>query len=245
MPQSQSFPLFALLVDARLLRYNPVGASVVFGIAGAIFSLILETIIQMNWEQTDPQLAGAAWYCARTQPKHEHIAAANLSSRLGLEVFNPRLRLERATRRGVVRVIEPLFPCYIFVRCALAERLDSIRYTNGISSLVHFGTRIPTVPDNVIEELRQCFESEEPMAVEDRLAPGSEVTVAEGVFLGARGIVVRTLPARRRVQILLDFLGRTTVAEVDRKSVSVEDRRLADLMPALALASSISLAAAV
>src|SRR5437879_4850833 len=157
-----------------------------------------------------------AWYCARTQPKHEHIAAASLARRLGLEVFHPRLRLERATRRGVVRVIEPLFPCYIFVRCHLEERIDEIRYINGISSFVHFGQRIPSVPDQVIDELRQCFESEEPMAVEDRILPGSEVTVAEGAFLGARGVVVRTLPARQRVQILLEFLGRTTLTEVDR-----------------------------
>ncbi len=42
-----------------------------------------------------------AWYCARTKPKHEHIAAANLLKNLGLEVFNPRLRVERATQRGL------------------------------------------------------------------------------------------------------------------------------------------------
>src|SRR5256885_9917179 len=51
----------------------------------------------------DPAEATEAWYCARTQPKHEHIAAANLRKRLGLDVFHPRLRLERATRRGAVR----------------------------------------------------------------------------------------------------------------------------------------------
>src|SRR5437016_5611111 len=119
-----------------------------------------------------------AWYCARTQPKHEHIAAGSLRARLGLEVFHPRLRLERATRRGVVRVIESLFPCYIFVRCQLAERVDHIRYASGISSLVHFGGKIPAVPDAIIDELRQCFESEEPMAVEDTLRAGTEVTVA-------------------------------------------------------------------
>src|ERR1035441_10334880 len=60
-----------------------------------------------------------AWYCARTKPKHEHIAAATLRRDLGLEVFNPRLRSERATFRGVIkRVTDPLFPCYIFIRCA-------------------------------------------------------------------------------------------------------------------------------
>ena len=141
--------------------------------------------------------------------------------------------MERATRRGVVRVIEPLFPCYLFVRCGI-EDIDNVRYVSGISSLVHFGTRIATVPDPVVDELRNCFEADEPFAVEDRLYEGAEVTVAEGPFLGVRGIVVRVLPARRRVQILLDFLGRATLTEVDRTSVTVENRCMADLMPALA-----------
>ena len=172
----------------------------------------------------------------RTQPKHEHIASANLHRHLGLEVFHPRLRLERPTCRGVVRVIEPLFPCYLFVRCNLQEQIDEIRYTGGVSSLVHFGDGIiPVVPDPVIDELRLCFETEDAMDVEEPLRPGVEVTVAQGSFLGFRGIVVRTLPSRQRVQILLDFLGRTTVAEVERTALTLEDRCVADLVPSLAV----------
>lgn len=185
---------------------------------------------------------GPTWYCARTKPKHEHIAAAGLYRQFGLEVFHPRLRMERATRRGVVRVIEPLFPCYLFVRCE-EHNLNDVRYTTGISSMVRFGTRIAIVPDAVVEELRICFEAGEPMAVEDRLYEGAEVILAQGPFMGARGIVVRVLPARRRVQILLDFLGRATLTEVDRQSVTVEDRTFADLMPALALVPGAAIAA--
>jgi transcriptional antiterminator RfaH len=177
----------------------------------------------------------AAWYCARTKPKHEHIAAAGLARRLRLEVFHPRIRLERATRRGVVRVVEPLFPCYVFVRCPAPDALEEARYVSGVSGLVRFGQRVATVPDPVIEELKRCFESGDPMSVEDRLCPGAEVTVAEGSFLGSRGIVVRVLSAKQRVQILLDFLGRPTLAEVDRNSLSLDERRMADLVPALAL----------
>ena len=184
-----------------------------------------------------PLEAGAfAWYCARTKPKHEHIVAAGLKRNLGLEVFHPRLRMERPTKRGVVRVVEPLFPCYVFVRCNIDECLDSVRYVNGVSSLVHFGQRIPIVPDSVVEELRQCFETQELMDVEDRLSAGTEVTVGEGAFHGFNGIVLRVLPAKQRVQILLDFLGRTTLAEVDRKSLVVENRSMADMMPSLAMA---------
>jgi transcriptional antiterminator RfaH len=182
--------------------------------------------------------AEPAWYCARTQPKHEHIAARNLKGRLGLEVFHPRLRIERATRRGVVNVVEPLFPCYVFVRCRLTDQANEIRYIYGISSLVHFGPLIPPVPEHVIEDLRQCFESEEPMIAQDPIRVGSEVIVAEGSFLGSRGIVVRMLPAKRRVQILLDFLGRTTLTELDRKSLTLEEQSLADMMPGLAMAAA-------
>src|SRR5882724_3648289 len=130
-----------------------------------------------------------AWYCARTKPKHEHIAAANLQSQLGLEVFNPRLKIERVTRRGLVRRIEPLFPCYLFVK-TLGSTMNEIRYVSGVSTLVHFGQQIPTVPDLIIEELKQCFQDEEFLSVQDHISPGAEVSVADGAFRGFQAIVL-------------------------------------------------------
>jgi len=182
----------------------------------------------------DGDVGSHAWYCARTKPKHEHIAAANLRKNLGLEVFHPRLRVERATRRGVVRTVEPLFPCYIFIRCAIESCLSEVKYTTGINSFVRFGDRIPTVPDIVIEELQECFDAEEPMTVNDRLSPGDEVVIGEGAFAGMRGFILRVLPARQRVQVLLDILGRHAPVEVDRHAVALEDRLVADRVPLLA-----------
>jgi transcription antitermination factor NusG len=99
---------------------------------------------------------------------------------------------------------------------------------------VHFGTRIPAVPDSAIDELKLCFESEQPLVVEDGVVAGAEVTIVEGAFMGFSGMVVRALSAGQRVQILLDFLGRVTLTEVDRKSLKLENRRVADLLPVLA-----------
>ena len=180
------------------------------------------------------KIKSPAWYCARTKPKHEHIAAANLRKNLNLEVFHPRLRIERATRRGVVRVSEPLFPCYIFFRCLIDEKLGEIQRASGVSTVVHFAHRIPKIADAVIEELKECFEGEETMTVEDRLSPGDEVIVAEGAFSGMRAFVLRVMPARKRVQVLLDVLGRPTPAELDENSVVVEGNGVADLVPMLA-----------
>jgi transcriptional antiterminator RfaH len=176
-----------------------------------------------------------AWYCARTKPKHEHIAAANLSRHLRLEVFNPCLRVERATRRGMVRATEPVFPGYVFVQC-LSSAWNDIRYVAGVSSLVHFGGRIPAVPDTVIDELRECFDTEEPLEVEEEFLPGVEVSIADGAFCGFHATVLRTLPAKRRIQVLLEILGRPTVVEVDRWSITRENRSVVDLLPSLALA---------
>jgi len=180
------------------------------------------------------QTGHPAWYCARTKPKHEHLAAAHMRRNLNLEVFQPQLRVERATRRGVIRMLEPLFPCYVFVRCVLEQCVDEIQYANGVHSLLHFGHRIPPVPDNIVEELRECFEAEDTMTVPDGISPGDEVTIGEGAFAGMRAYVLRLMPAKKRVQVLLEVLGGPTPVEVNRCSVVLVKNSLAELAPILA-----------
>src|SRR5580700_6177286 len=175
-----------------------------------------------------------AWYSARTKPKHEHIATANLRRQLGLPVFFPRIRIEKMTRRGLVRVAEPLFPCYIFVRCVVEERVNEIQHLSGVSKLVQFGGKYPQVADAIIEELQACFGREDLISVESHLAPGDEVTVAAGAFAGMSAQVLKSLPAKKRVQILLDILGRPTTVEVGREAVMLKKNTLADLAPFLA-----------
>ena len=176
----------------------------------------------------------SAWYCARTKPKHEHIAAANVRKNLKLEVFNPRLRVQRATKRGIVRLVEPLFPCYIFIQCVIEDKMAEIQHANGVSSLVRFGNKIPKVDDAIIEELQNYFAAEETLTIEDRLAPNDEVIIADGAFVGMQAKVLRVMPATRRVQILLDVLGGPTSVEVDRASIVLEKNTVADRAPILA-----------
>ena len=180
------------------------------------------------------QTKNQAWYCARTKPKHEHIAAANLRKNLGLEVFSPRLRLEKLTRRGMVSLMEPLFPCYIFVNCILEDQLNDIQHAVGVNRLVNFGGRIPAVADSIITELRNCFESEDVIQIKTSLKPGDEVTVADGAIAGMNAYVLKSLPAKKRVQILLDILGRHTMVEVEHDAVMLKKNSLVDLAPVLA-----------
>lgn len=163
-----------------------------------------------------------AWYCVRTRQKQEHIAAANLRQLGGVEVFNPRLRFRRATQRGPVWFTEPLFPSYLFARFELRPRLDEVRHTSGVSTVVHFADKFPSIGEETIEELRALTGGQELIVQESILEPGQEIRVANGAFQGLSAVVNQVLPAAQRVRVLLEILGRSASVEID----------MADIVPA-------------
>src|SRR4051812_39797088 len=99
----------------------------------------------------------AAWFCIRSRPKHEHIAAAHLRQLPGVEVFNPRLRFLRSTRRGRALVTESLFPNYLFARFVLNAALDRVSHASGVNTVVRFGDRVPAIPHEVIHDLQNSL----------------------------------------------------------------------------------------
>src|SRR5262245_118402 len=115
-----------------------------------------------------------AWYCVRTQQKHEHIAAAHLRQIPGVEAFNPQIELWRSTRRGSVRVVESLFPNYLFARFNLPALLEQVSYTPGVRTVLRFGCLTPEVPSAVIEDLQLDLLSVRGKELSDQLAQGEE-----------------------------------------------------------------------
>jgi transcriptional antiterminator RfaH len=164
------------------------------------------------------------WACIRTHPKHEHIAAAQLSHVPGVEVFNPRLRLERQTRRGRMRSTESLFVNYLFARFVIETTLERVRYTPSVKSVLQFGERIATIPDGVIYELRQTLIENADTVYTDAPLEGDEAEISHGPFQGEKGIIVRVLPARERVEILLEVLGRPLPTEFSLSSIIFQRR---------------------
>jgi transcriptional antiterminator RfaH len=186
----------------------------------------------------EPQLrpAGPAWFCVRSHLKHEHIAAAHLALIPEVEVFNPRLRLLRSTRRGRVWSTEPLFPNYVFARFVLEGKLEKVRYTPSVTTVLHFGTHVPAIPDAVIESLRRDLDELKDQVLTDAPEEGEEVEVGNGAFKGLTGQVIRVLPARQRVEILLDFMGRSVAAELSLDLLVFRRREAARLALPEALA---------
>ncbi len=155
------------------------------------------------------------WYCLRSQPKREHIAAAILREQCGVEVFCPRVSQVKKTRTGKKRFIEALFPGYLFARFDLGQHYRQIIHCRGVRNLVCRGrTQIP-VADAVIHELRKDLPEDAVIAAPDpSLDPGAPVEFVAGSLAGITGTVVAALPAEDRIKVLLEFLGREVTVTV-------------------------------
>lgn len=90
---------------------------------------------------TDGTVPAVAWFCLRSQPKHEHIAAGHLLRMGDVEVFNPRVKFTRRTRLGPAPVTEAMFPNYLFARFDWQSALARVHYAPGVSGIVHFGNK--------------------------------------------------------------------------------------------------------
>ena len=159
------------------------------------------------------------WYCVRSQPKHEHIAAAHLRNLSAIEVFLPRIRFKRATQRGLSWATEALFPGYLFAKFDLIQSLRAIQSTSGVQCVVSFGDRWPTIPNLVIQEIMATIGQEDVRVITDEFKPGERVLIAEGALLGLRAVVTRVMPGNERVAILMEFLGQKSHAVVSSKSL--------------------------
>jgi len=164
----------------------------------------------------DPELA---WFCVRSRTRHEHIASASLRRLQGMEVVNPRIRFRRPTVRGPISVIESMFPGYLFAKFSLRQSLDVVKFSWGVADVVHFGCFWPMVSDETIQDLQDALGPEEIRTLEPTLKLGEQVEIAGGAFRGFNGIVTRIMPARDRVTLLLEFLGRQTTVELPRDGI--------------------------
>lgn len=198
----------------------------------------------MTTSPTDQPQPEAAWYCLRARPKQEAIAAEGLR-RLEppvAEVFCPRVRFQRPRRPrrgyagdpGWVWATEAMFPGYLFARFDLTVRGREVRHARGVAGVVGFGQRPQPVPAAAMSALLAGVADlgdasprpgEPPDAARATITvapppePGREVVLVGGALGGLRAVVTHYQPARQRVRILLEFLGREMETELTTSRV--------------------------
>lgn len=162
------------------------------------------------------------WFCLRSEAKREHIAAANLRDRVGVDVFAPRVRGAHTTRHGVATwATEALFPGYLFARFAHPTQTRHVVSTTGVSGMVTFGGKPPPVADRIIDHLRLEVSAAETTPISPVLEEGTWVRILSGCFQYIEGRVIHFDPRCDRVRLLLALLGSEVQVSLSWRSVAV------------------------
>src|SRR6266478_1970126 len=109
------------------------------------------------------------WFCLRTQPKHEHVAATGLRRQLQIPCFSPRLRFRKATRRGAVWFVEAMFPGYLFAQFVYPLQHRRVGHSSGIQGIVQFGDYVATLDPGTMEALQQKTGEEEILTIDPEI----------------------------------------------------------------------------
>jgi transcriptional antiterminator RfaH len=143
------------------------------------------------------------------------IAQENLL-RQGFHVYLPRIQARKHCRGKWVKVVEPLFPRYLFIRVDPDRHSTaSVRSTRGAVGLVRFGGQPAVVPDEVIEAISQQEDEATGLCKDDRIrfCEGQSVRVVEGPLAGMEGVFAQE-DGEARVIVLMELLGKANKVRV-------------------------------
>lgn len=160
----------------------------------------------------------AAWYAVQTKRYKEERVAQHYVRR-GLTNFLPLIEVIRRYRGGRVRIIEPLFPGYLFLQMEPLYMNPAAwivaRWTPGVQRLVGTQEEPVPVPDGVIGTIQDRVRDLGFVRSEPMFRPGTQVRIQRGPFADLDAVFHRPLSREGRVQVLLDLLGQPRRVEVD------------------------------
>jgi transcriptional antiterminator RfaH len=161
------------------------------------------------------------WYAVQTKPRQEAVAERHLQ-RQRFETYLPQILLRKCKRDKWTKIVEPLFPRYLFIHIDPDENnLAPVRSTRGVTGLVRFGDKLTPVPDSAIEYLRQAENPETHQYTADDWPHrcGDAVRVLEGPFKGLTA-VFQAATAEDRALLLIDMLGRQSSVNVAMAAIA-------------------------
>ena len=154
------------------------------------------------------------WYLVYCKARQEDAAAQGLEEQ-GYGVYLPKLKVRRRRAQGMVDVVQPLFPRYLFVAPGDEQSITPVRYTAGVSKLVRFGADYSPVSRGLVEALknREDRETGYHRLITPTMKRGDLVRIQTGPFAGIEGIF-EAQTGQERVVVLLELLGQKVRAEV-------------------------------
>jgi transcription antitermination factor NusG len=93
--------------------------------------------------------------------------------------------------------------------------IAKLRWTPGLRSIVSMGGRPVPVPDEVVQKIRHHLATIAQADPEGPFRQGDGVRITRGPFKGLDAVFDRTLSAKGRVRVFLEWMSRRVSADLD------------------------------
>lgn len=156
------------------------------------------------------------WYALWTHSNCEQLVHDQLAAK-GFELFLPKLEVW-SRRNGVRhRILNPMFPGYLFVRDDLTQaRYTDILQCRGLVCVLGSGSGGPAaVPDREIEAIQRVVASKVPALPHPYLETGRRVRIVGGPLADVEGILIETQSDKGLLVVSINLFHRSVAVEVD------------------------------
>ena len=154
------------------------------------------------------------WYTLHTKPNSEYQVAMVLQE-VGVHTFVPSIEVSTTQRR---KKRKPFFPGYIFIKYDFsADGFSRLRWTPGLRYVVAVDGMPLSLPETVIDAIKA--QTRQYTGNRPRFSAGDTVRIVDGPFRDMFGVISADVSAARRVQVLLNVLGRVNKVHLDVDSV--------------------------
>jgi len=129
------------------------------------------------------------WIAVYTKSRHEKVVIQELEKK-NIEAYCPILK-ERRQWSDRKRWVEfPLFRSYVFAKIELKNSLYILQ-TMGVHHIIKFQGNISTIPDGIIQNIKNMIDGGFTVEQVEYFVKGDEVIVVDGPLKGMEGIVVK------------------------------------------------------
>lgn len=159
------------------------------------------------------------WYAVKTRSRHEAKVNGMLQDKL-FNVFLPKIEVWSRRKDRKKRMLTPLFPGYLFVRCNLTKEIQlNILKTFGVAYVVSLANEPTPIPDYQIDNIKRILDSKTALKLHPYIKVGDSVIVVDGPLAGTVGYFIRPDYNHSKLIVSLDLLNRSIEVAMDGSAV--------------------------
>jgi len=155
------------------------------------------------------------WFVIHTKPRDEYRVKNHFEG-MEIETLLPLCENFQYSHGSMSRVINPLFPNYLFARLDLERHYYKVKWTRGVNRILGAGNEPIPISETVTQMLKDRMGDDNTVKLFDELKEGDLVQITSGPLRDLIGVFQRRSSSGERVKILLNLIGVDVPVQISR-----------------------------